>query len=236
MVVQRCVSITFLLVYGNDSVGKSVQLKNICLSSEKPIYISFEIKNRKLLESVDFEHKEALVIQPDYKIDSIATYHNFGKIIQDILNGKDGYDVVVIDGISDIPRYAEKVAIAELQKSDKNRKAIGPTDMQSWMVRNNLAHLPLERMANWAEIHGVKVFMTSLMTDEYFGEKKIGRCVDAKDRLRKLADVRVQLVKDNRGYIARFEKMPEWAAEGAAEVVVDKSGLLVEFSKRGLLR
>ena len=230
------VIITFFLIFGDDAVGKSVQLKSICLASENPYYLSLEIKNRKFLENVDFAHKEMLVIRPDYKIDSVATYNSIGHTIEAILNSKDTFDTVVIDGISDIPRYAEKVVLAELQKTQPSRKVLGDKDMQSWMVRNNLAHLPLERMANWAEMKGVKVFMTSLMADEYFGEKKIGRCIDAKDRLRKLADVRVQLVKDGRGYIAKFEKLPEWAADGPVEMVVDKSGLLVEFSKRGLMR
>lgn len=228
-------TITFFLIYGDDAVGKSIQLKNICLASENPYYLSLEVKNRKLLADVDFAHKELLNIQPDYKVDAIGTYNAIGRIIEAILNSKEKFDTIVLDGISDIPRYAEKVVIAELQKKEPGRKVIGPTDMQSWSVRNNLAHLPLERLANWAEDKGTRVFMTSLMADEYFGEKKVGRCVDAKDRLRKLADVRVKLTKDNRGYIAKFEKVPNWATEGLPEVVVDKQGLLVQFSMRGLL-
>jgi len=44
------------------------------------------------------------------------------------------------------------------------------------------------------------------------------------------------LLKDGRGYTAKMEKIPDWAAEGPAEMVVDKTGLLVEFSKRGLMK
>lgn len=227
---------TLFLIYGNDAVGKSVQLKNICAASENPYYLSLEIKNRKLLEGVEFAHKELLAFTPEYKVDSIATFNAIGRVIEAILSSKETFDTIVIDGISDLPRYAEKVVIAELQKKNPSRKVIGADDKQAWATRNNLAHLPLEKLANWAEIKGTRVFMTSLMTDEYFGEKKVGRCVDAKDRLRKISDVRTMLTKDNRGYIAKFEKVPEWAVEGPAEVVVDKSGLLVQFATRGLLR
>lgn len=227
---------TFFLIYGNDAVGKSVQLKNICLASENPYYLSLEIKNRKLFESVDFAHKELLAFTPDYKLDAIATFNAIGRVIEAIITSKEHFDTIVIDGISDIPRYAERVVLAELQKKEPGRKVIGPTDMQSWMVRNNLAHMPLERLSNWAETKGTRVFMTSLMTDEYVGEKRVGRCVDAKDRLRKLSDVRVLLSKDNRGYVAKFEKVPEWALDGQNEVIIDKSGLLIQFSTRGLLR
>jgi hypothetical protein len=73
------------------------------------------------------------------------------------------------------------------------------------------------------------------MCDEYIGEKKVGRCVDAKDRLRKLCDVRVMLTNDGRGYLAHFEKVPAWAKDGTSPVIVGKGGLATEFSKRGLL-
>jgi hypothetical protein len=90
-------------------------------------------------------------------------------------------------------------------------------------------------MSIWAELQDRNVFVTSLMTDEYLGEKKVGRCVDAKDRLRKTADIRVQLTNDGRGHLARFEKMPGWATEGAMEMAIGKGGLAVEFVKRGVL-
>jgi hypothetical protein len=73
------------------------------------------------------------------------------------------------------------------------------------------------------------------MMNEYIGEKRVGRCVDAKDRLRKLCDVRVMLTNDGRGYLAKFEKVPAWAVDGEKEIAVSKSGLATEFVKRGLL-
>lgn len=225
---------TLFLIYGQDAAGKSVQCKNICEMSESALYISLEIKNRKLLKDVEFDVTEALVIQKDYKVDPIGTYDRFGQIIEKVMN-ENKHKTIIVDGISEIPRYAEKVVIMELRKKDPNRKVIGKDDKQAWSVRNNLAHLPLERLSSWAEIEGCNVFLTSLMCDEYVGEKKVGRCVDAKDRLRKLCDVRVMLTNDGRGYLAKFEKVPGWASEGDIEVAVGKSGLASEFVKRGLL-
>lgn len=227
---------TLFLIYGNDSVGKSVQLKNIAEMSEDALYISLELKNRRLLKEVDFTVEEALVIAKDYKVDAIGTYQQFSKVIEDVIN-KGTCKTIIIDGISEIPRYAEKVVIAEIQKlpGKANTKVIGKDNLAAWSVRNNLAHLPLERLSSWAEIHGKNIFLTSLMCDEYIGEKKVGRCVDAKDRLRKLCDVRVMLTNDGRGYLAKFEKVPAWALEGEKEVAVSKSGLATEFTKRGLI-
>jgi len=222
------------LIYGNDSTGKSVQMKSICEMSESALYISLEIKNRRLLEGAEFDITEALVIQKDYKVDPVATYEKFGQIVEKVMN-ENSHQTVVVDGISEIPRYAEKVVIKELQKKDPTKKVIGKENLAAWSVRNNLAHLPLERLATWAEIEGKNVYLTSLMCDEYIGEKKVGRCVDAKDRLRKLCDVRVMLTNDGRGYLARFEKVPGWAKDGEIEVAVGKGGLATEFSRRGLL-
>jgi hypothetical protein len=226
---------TLFLIYGNDSTGKSIQMKSICEMSESPCYISLEIKNRRLLKDSGILMIEALVIQKDYKIDPVATYEKLGKNIEEILNSPAKFDTIIIDGISEIPRYAEKVVIRELQKAKPGTKVIGKENLAAWAVRNNLAHLPMERLSSWAEIHDKRVFLTSLMCDEYVGEKKVGRCVDAKDRLRKLCDVRVMLTNDGRGYLAHFEKVPSWAKDGASPAVVGKGGLATEFSRRGLL-
>jgi hypothetical protein len=242
---------TLFLTYGNDSTGKSVQHISIAEMSNDTLYVSLEVKNRRLLKGAAFDVVEALVIEkaPSFKIDPIASYNRLGLIIENILNGKglDGkpkqYDTVIIDGISDMHRWAEKVVIAEMQKkwdaSSKKEgsrpKVIGKENLSAWSIRNNLAHMPLERLSTWAEMTDAKVFLTSLMADEYVGEKKVGRCVDAKDRLRKLCDVRVLLTNDNRGYIASFEKVPAWAGEGQSPVKIGKSGLASEFAKRALL-
>ena len=227
---------TLFLIYGDDSTGKSVQCRNICEMSEDALYISLELKNRRLLKEVDFTVSEALVVAKDYKIDTVGTYRQFSKIIEGVIN-KGTHKTIVIDGISEIPRYAEKVVISEIQKmpGKEGTKAIGRENLVAWSVRNNLAHLPMERLASWAEINDKDVFLTSLMINEYIGEKRVGRCVDAKDRLRKLCDVRVMLTNDGRGYLAKFEKVPAWAVDGEKEIAVSKSGLATEFVKRGLL-
>jgi len=243
---------TLSLIYGADATGKSLHCKTLCEASETPLYISTEAKNRKLLHGADFEVIESLAIEkpPSFRTDPLATYDKFGSIIESVLNGKspiDGkprvYDCVVIDGISEIPKWAEKVVVRELQKkwdTNKERKGnrplgIGKENLAGWAARNNLSYMPLERMATWAVETDARVYMTSLITDEYVGEKKVGLVVDAKMRLRKLADVRVWLTADGRGYLAKFEKVPNWALAGESSVKVMRGGLVAEFGKRGLL-
>ena len=228
---------TLFLIYGNDSVGKSVQCRSICeANSDDAIYVSLELKNRKLLRDTPFEIFEALALAPapKYEIDYLSTYDRIGKAVENILTSNK-YKTVVIDGISDFPKYAEKVVIKELQKKNPSLKVIGKENLQAWAARNNLAHMPLERLSAWAVVTDANVYLTSLMTDEYVGETRVGRTVDAKDRLRKLCDVRVMLTNDGRGRLATFDKLPDWAEHRDDTVKVDKMGLLKEFGLRGLM-
>lgn len=227
---------TFFLLYGEDSTGKSVQSISICEMAENALYVSLEVKNRKLLRNVSFDHEEILVFDKTNKIACIDTFNKLGKTIEKIMN-ENKYSTVVLDGIYDIPRWAEKVVIQEIQKKHPGQTTVGANNLAGWAARNTLAYLPMERMSVWAENNDCDVFITTLMTDEYVGEKKIGRTADAKGRLKKTADVRVHLTKDGRGYMAKFEKVPGWAKEGDAETLLKgKDALAMEFMKRGLLR
>lgn len=227
----------FYLIYGTDSVGKTVQLKNICENhAESALYISLEPKDRKLLKDAPFAVEEPLVIDDTNNVVPVDSFNNLGKLIEKVMK-ENKHDLVVIDGISDIPKWAEKVVIKKIQQmpGKAGTKVIGKENLTAWAARNNLAYLPLERMALWAVKYDRKVFATTLMTDDYVGEKKVGRTIDAKDRVRKLSDVRIQLTNDGRGRLAKFEKVPGWAEEGPADVAVTKTGLAVELLKRGLL-
>jgi hypothetical protein len=251
---------TTTLIYGKDSVGKSAQVKAICEASETPIVISLEMKNRKLYgldsmgkmtEDTPFEVVEPLVLEapPSFKTMPVETFNAMGKVIERILNGQgpDGkkklYTTVVIDGISDFPRWTEQVVIREIQKKHADQKVIGKENLAGWAARNNLACMPVERLAAWAEVAGANVFLTTLMSPEYINNAKQGYKVDIQDRIRdKSCDVRIGLMKDGRGFIARFEKLPSWATKtpewekkGVEEVAVADGGLFAELSKRGLL-
>lgn len=261
------VSITTFLIYGRDSTGKSSQLKSICEASEEPIVISLEMKNRrlyglnamgKMTDESPFEVVEPLVIEnpPSFVTMPVETYNSMGKVIERILNnqGPDGkpkkYKTVVIDGISDISRWAEKVTIKGLQeKWERKGKegdmpvGIGKENLAAWTVRNNLTCMPLERLAAWAEINGANVFFSTLMTPEYLNNAKSGYKMDIQDRIRdKVCDVRVCLSSDGRGYTARFEKVPNWAEKitnkaGAVtvEMAISEGGLFMELARRRLL-
>ena len=94
---------TFFLIYGEDSTGKSVQSISICEMAENALYVSLEVKNRKLLRNVSFDHEEIQVFDKTNKIACIDTFNKLGKTIEKIMN-ENKYSTVVLDGIYDIPR------------------------------------------------------------------------------------------------------------------------------------
>ena len=246
---------TTTLIYGLDSTGKSSQVKTICELAETPIVISLELKNRKLYSldrmgkmtpDTPFEVVEPLVLEPapSFKVVPIDTFNALGKVVERILNntGPDGkkkeYTTVVIDGISDISRWAEKVVIKEIQKKHPDQKVIGEKNLAGWAARNNLTCLPMERLSAWAEVNDARVYFTTLMSDEYVNNTKVGYKCDIQQRVRdKACDVRIKLTKDGRGYMAKFEKVPAWANKEDAkeEVAIGEGGLYMELLKRGLV-
>lgn len=242
------------LIYGQDAVGKSIQTKAICEMSENSLYISMEIKNRKLLgldektglmtPDCQFDVVEALILtpHPDYQTDYLQTYNKLGGIIQNVINGigLDGkpkqYDTVVIDGISELDKMSEAQVLSDLRKEHPNRKEIGKNDLASWEVRNNLSCMPMEKLSYWATINHAAVFLTTLFKGEYLDNIKKGYKVNVQDRIReKACEARICLTSDGRGRMARFEKVPGWAVDGEMEVLVGKGGLAAEMVKRKLL-
>jgi hypothetical protein len=209
----------------------------------------------KITEDSPCDVVEPIILQnpPSYEIKPIETFNAVGNVVEMILNGKgpDGkpkqYQTVIVDGISDFPRWAEKIVIRNLQEKWDNKPAkdrdgsrpvvIGEKNKAAWGVRNNLACLPLERLAAWAEVTGANVFLSTLMAPEYINDKKAGYKVDIQDRIRdKTCDIRVKLIHDGRGYFVKFEKSPDWAKGVADEVMIGKGMLFAEFSKRGMIK
>lgn len=242
------------LIYGQDAVGKSIQTKAICEMSENSLYVSMEVKNRKLLgldektglmkPDAPFDVIEGLVLtpHPSYQTDYLQTYNKLGTIIQNVINGigidgkpKD-YDTVVIDGISELDKMSEAAVLFELRKEKPGRKEIGQKDLASWELRNNLSCMPMEQLSNWAIAANAKVFLTTLLKGEYLDSVKKGYKVNVQDRIReKACEARVCLISNGMGHIARFEKMPGWAVDGEIEVAIGKGGLAAELMKRKLL-
>lgn len=243
----------FVLVYGSDGTGKSVQCKSLAEASESAEHWSFATKNRRLYQEAGIQSIELLRFNKDSTINPYSTIDAFHDKVTETVNS-DSVKMIVIDEITLLRKWAQPVVIEEINKQRRAyQKApitkIGENNYAAWARVNDIVYGKLELLANWSEMHdAIVIAITSIVeerrmvVDGETGESKSvttgSWVVDAKENVRKLADIRVKLEKDGRygkGYFAIWEKTQDWMTEGKEVVKVGKDGLLVEFAARGVI-
>jgi len=242
----------FILVYGADGSGKSVQAKSIAEINDNPIHLSFATKNRRLYQDTGVESLELLKFNSDSTVNPYLTMDAFQDTVSKIIK-ENVIKLVVIDEITLLRKWAQPVVLEEINRIRKaNQKPtlskIGKDNLAAWSRVNEIVYGELERLANWSEIHNTCIIAITAITEERVrsvnseGEVSMdltGKYViDAKLNVKKLADVIVRLEKDGskgRGYYAVFEKCQDWMSEGKDAVKVDKQGLFSELLARGVL-
>ena len=242
----------FILIYGSDGSGKSVQAKSIAESSDSSEHWSFAVKNRKLYETSGVLSIELLSFNPNSTINPYKTIDNFHDQITKVIK-ENIVKLVVVDEITLLRHWAQPVVIEELNRARRayNKPLltkIGEDNAAAWARVNDLVYGELERLATWSVINDATIIaITSIaekrrLTTDDEGKQHsqtTGEWIcDAKINIRKLADVIVRLEKNEskgKGYFAFFEKMQDWMMEGKDFVKVDKIGLATEFMVRGVI-
>jgi hypothetical protein len=246
---------TFCLVYGSDGSGKSVQAKSIAELRDTPEHWSFAVKNRKLYKDSGIPSIELLKFNDDSTINPYQTIDNFRN--QTTKTTKEGIvDTIIIDEITLLRSWAQPVVIEEINKVRRSKQEapitkIGENNLAGWARVNQIVYGELERVANWAEIHDALVVAITAMTekrrtfvDDEGKTKSVTTgefVVDAKENIRKLADIRVRLERDGkngRGYYMTFEKTQDWMTDGKGGkdvVKAEKNGLYSELVARGVI-
>lgn len=243
----------FLLVYGADGTGKSVQAKSILEASESGEHWSFATKNRKLYKDSGITSIELLRFNKDTSINPYQTMDAFDEAVNKIV--KDNIvKTLVIDEITMLRKWAQPCVIEDINKKRRGTPKpmltkIGENNYAAWEDVNKMVYGKLELLANWSEINDCMVIAITSVVDERrstidaeTGETKsvtTGRLiVDAKENVRKIADIRIKLEKDGskgRGYYAIWEKTQDWMQPGQDSHKVDKAGLLAELMVRGVI-
>ena len=242
----------FILVYGADGSGKSVQCKNIAEANESAEHWSFATKNRRLYAESGVVSTELLRFNEDSTVNPYRTIDAFhDKVTATVKENRT--KLVVIDEITLLRKWAQPVVLEEINKVRRSQNKypltkIGRDNAAAWGRVNDLVYGQLEHLANWSEINNAIVIAVTAITEERrmvinsdgeaVSEVTGNWIADAKNHVRKLADVIVRLEqngKAGKGYYAVFEKQQEWMVEGKDAVKVDKSGLLTEFALRGVL-
>jgi hypothetical protein len=161
--------------------------------------------------------------------------------------------LVVIDEITLLRKWAQALVLEEINRTRRGTDKpmltkIGKDNFAAWGRVNEIVYGALERLANWAVISDATIIaITSIVEERRLVTKSDGETssettgkfiVDAKENIRKLADVRVKLEKDGskgKGYYAIWEKSQDWMTEGPDFCKLDKQGLMTELMKRGVL-
>lgn len=243
----------FILVYGSDGTGKSVQCKNVAEAQESAEHWSFATKNRKLYQTSGVPSIELLKFNADSTVNPYNTIDAFHDKVAETVKSNTP-NLIVIDEITLLRKWAQPVVIEEINKSRRAYQKppitkIGENNYAAWARVNDIVYGKLELLANWSEMHDATVIaITSIVeerrmsVDAESGETKSvttgSWVVDAKENVRKLADVRIKLEKDGRngrGYYMIFEKTQEWMSEGKESVKAGKDALLTELMMRGVL-
>lgn len=240
-------------MYGADGSGKSVQCKTVAESRDAPEHWSFAVKNRKLYAKSTVESVELLKFNDDATVNPYQTMDAFHAKVGSTATMSSGIDMIIIDEITYLRTWAQPCVIEEINKARRAAQKppitkIGENNLAAWGRVNQIVYGELERLANWAEItDAIVIAITALqekrklVSSEDGETKSVGTgefVVDAKENIRKLADVRVRLDRDGKngkGYYATFEKQQDWMADGKDVVKVGKDGLASELMLRGVL-
>lgn len=210
------------------------------------------MKNRRLYRESEVKSIELLKFNADSTVNPYQTIDAFRNQITSTIKDNSS-NCIIIDEITLLRSWAQPVVIEEINKTRRAYQKppitkIGENNLAGWARVNQIVYGELERLTNWSVINDAAIVAITAVTENYRsvqgedGEThKIatGEIVcDAKENIRKLADVRIRLEKDGRngrGFYAMFEKTQDWMAEGKESVKVEKDGVATELTIRGVL-
>lgn len=242
----------FILIYGDDGVGKSLQCQKIAAMDDCATHLSFAVKNRRLYRDSGIISNELLRFNEDSTINPYKTIDAYHDAINQVLK-ENISKVVIIDEITMLRTWAQPVVLEELNRSRKAAgksvlTKIGEQNLAAWSRVNQIVYAELERLANWAEINESTVIaITSVSEKRRIVQDDNGEThsvqtgeviANAKENIRKLADIRIRIEKDGKhgkGYYAIFEKYQAWMDEGTDVLKVGPDGILNELVLRGVM-
>ena len=230
-----------ILTYGEAGNGKSTQYAAVAkYSGKRSIYLCMEVKDDKLLQWMNVPYAQIIQYNDMYEEDGIATLTRLESEIRKIIRDNQ-YDLVILDGISDIRKFAQKEWIFRdnliRAKDGKGpRSGISGENKGAWAAINQRVMGILEPLINWSNIKKTTVMFTAQMKDSYMNDQKVGRQIAAGDWIEFDVDVKCKLYRTEDGtYMAHFTKVPGWATALDEDVVVAKEGYYGLLLARGII-
>ena len=234
---------------GAPGCGKSSQHKQLCLVLPKAKYLCLEYKDIEILENsgVDFTIIEKF--DDNFMEDPIATLGALEMAVHEVIHavgedGKSKYKNVVVDGVSDIRRFAKaewihKDNIERKRRGMPQRESISGENKGAWADINDRVKGLLRPLINWANVTRNNVFFTAQLKDKYVNDKKVGKENDIGEWCEYDVDCKFEFIRPSiDSYVIRITKLPDWAKDnGVFEEAIPKGiGFLGVLATRGLVK
>ena len=239
------------IIAGRGGVGKSSQLFPIAKLFQPTQWAILEKKDERTVKqgfSVEsVQHQTLIEVYPkghtdnqgdlnEYMDNPIETLNLFQQW-RDMVLQHNELKCIVVDGISDLRRYAT----TEWELIN-DQKATG-RNIAAWVAINTRVKRLVNPLRNFGVFNGIHVFFTAQMRDVYGVDAKknpmrLGEEPDIKEWLEYPVDALLILNKQKRSevYTVSAEKVPNWcASSGWVEELRKDMGLLEVMSKYGLL-
>jgi len=229
------------LTHGDPGVGKSSQHVALAKMLPNSIYLCMEIKDEDALTDSGITVKVLEQFDENYCEDPIMTLSGLQMEIKEILN-KNEYKYVILDGVSDIRKYAIdewmiKDNRSRMARGEKPRQSISGENLAAWSEIGDRVKSIIRPLANWSNIKKTTVFFTAQMKDNYIGRNKVGKVPNIGEWLEYDVDVKCHFIRNSNGdFIAKFTKVPMWAKECESEVPITKEGYIALLAERGLIK
>ena len=253
------VKMVVAIIAGRGGVGKSSQLFPIARlfqptqwailekKDERSVTQAFSIESVEHQTLIEVYHQTLIEVYPrghrdkqgeldEYMDDPIETLKLFQQW-RDMVLQHNEVKCIVVDGISDLRRYAttEWELINEQKATGRN--------VSAWTAINARVKRLVNPIRNFGVFNGIHVFFTVQMRDVYGVDAKknpmrLGEEPDIKEWLEYPMDALLILNKQKRSevYTASAEKVPNWcASSGWVEELRKDTGLLKVMSTYGLL-
>jgi hypothetical protein len=216
------------IVGGKDGSGKTLFCFHHPLS-KKGFYLDLENRYKDILKTHPLITKEQYSncqeLDKNYDVDNIKTFKKIFATVTKLINNPD-IELIVIDGISDLRRYAADKYCVE----NKAEAVYGPGP---WGVVNNEVKKVLYRLFNYARVKEKMVVCTAWITDEYDeNNKKTGKTsFDVKEFISSRADETIALKRTGTRFFIRSGKSPlgptnwediTWDEEEEEKPIVEK--------------
>lgn len=218
---------TVSIIAGRGGTGKTSQISTIAQFLENYKWALMEIKDIKSLKHMA---TDILVSMNDnYTIDPIKTLNNFEQWKNKIITSD--LSCVVVDGISDLRKYAEEEWIINnnehrIAEGLKPRKSIGGENIGAWSDINNRVKGLLVPLINYGIANDIHVFFTAEMKDIYRNNKVVAIEPNIKPWIEYPCECIVILKSDGNKFWCDSTKVPAWSTGVFSETLEKNVGLM----------